>query len=378
MYRVLIVDDEQLMCDGLVRILSKIPQVSVAATLKDGFQAKKYLEKNWVDIVFADIRMPGMDGLELAKYLSVYRPDCMVVLISAYNEFSYAQQAIVYGVKNYLMKPVRLPEVKKVIEQLLQERENKERNLLWNHDLKQEILELEMYHALISGANPAEKNMKKKLFFSQYAVYIDSAQDKNGNISRNLLQAAWTNIFRWCAPLCIPVLIRQDEQELDYTLLAEEVEQFPDVQEIAERGKALMEIKFRIQLLQCSEASELLNNNPGSIAQDEMSDEIIVKAKEYIRRNLSLSISRSDVADAVHLDSSYFSKYFKKKCGINFHDYLLQERINRAKEMLENGYKVRDAAEQAGFQNRNYFNQIFKQYTGQSPSDYKKEGSKDR
>ncbi len=367
MYRVLIVDDEPLMRDGLARIMGKLSQISVAAVLKDGAQAKKYLESHWVDAVFTDIRMPVMDGLELAKFLAANKPECKVVLISAYTEFHYAQQAISFGVKNYLMKPVTFADVKAVVDQLLKDRLDKERKLLWNHNLKQEIMELEMYHTLVDGTNGAGK----KHCFSRLAVHLDFDKGEN-DVNMELQQIAWTNIFRWCAPMCIPVLVEQSERTLQYILLAEDAEQLPDTQEIVEHVKDLMDIGFRIQVLQCADVQELINNGPSSVIQDKIADDIIVRAKAFISQNLAANISRTDVADAVHLDSSYFSKYFKKKCGMTFREYLQEERIKRAKEMIEAGYKIKDVAEKCGFSNRNYFNEIFKKSTGKTASEYKR------
>ena len=374
MFRVLIVDDEELVLEGLERIFHKISDVTVVAKLYDGVQAREYLE-NWaVDVVFTDIRMPRMDGLELAQWLSAYKPECRIVLISAYDDFSYAQRAMACGVKNYLMKPIRLPDVQKVMEQLMAEVNRNRRNMLWNHDLKREIQELELYHALISDSNPAERKLKKKLYYAEYEVKMLKTPNMAEEVNENLLRAAWTNIFRWSAPFCIPVLTKQNKEELRYTVLVEFQEQLPQKEDLVDSAKVLMGEEAIINILSCGDAKELIKSNPQIIEQEALTDEVISKAKEFIEKNMADNISRSDVASAVHLDSAYFSKYFKKKTGMNFHDYLLKVRITRVIDQLENGCKVQDAARMAGFQNRRYFNQVFRQYTGYSPSEYRKKG----
>ncbi len=266
-----------------------------------------------------------------------------------------------------LGKPVTFADVKAVVDQLLKDQLEKERRLLWNHNLKQEIMELEIYHALVDGTNGVEKEH----YFSKLAVHLDlHGTENDGTIE--LQQIAWTNIFRWCAPRCIPIFVEQNGQTLNYILLAETMEQLPDPQEIVEHVRGLMDIPFRIQVLQCAEVKELIDNRPSTIEQDKVEDDIIAKARKFISEHLSENISRADVADAVHLDSSYFSKYFKKKCGMTFREYLQDERIKRAKEMIEAGYKIKDVAEKCGFSNRNYFNEIFKKSTGQTASEYKR------
>lgn len=377
MYRVLVVDDEQIIRDGLERLLNKIPYVNVVGTMKDGIHAKKYIENQWVDAIFTDIRMSVMDGLELARYIAAYKPDCKIVIISAYCEFHYAQQAMACGVKHYLMKPIRFAEVKRVVEQLVEERTARERSMLWNHDFKKEIQELELYHTLINVSNPAELRLKKKLYYAEYEVLINNTEYEKMNYNIEILRACWTNIMRWCAPMCIPVLSVHEKRIFRYTLLAEDIEQFPKVEDLKERANLLMEIQAEIFMNHCADVKELIQNSPKSIVQDEITDCVILEAKKYIARNFSQNISRTDVAEAVHLEPSYFSKYFRKKCGMNFHDYLQRERIRKVIELLDKGYKVFDAANMAGFQNRNHFNQVFKQHIGCSPSDYKKGKNKE-
>ncbi len=369
MFRVLIVDDEELVLDGLERILNKISGVSVSGKFHDGKRAAEFLENVSVDAVIADIRMPVMDGLELARWISENKPKCSIVLISAYDEFSYARQAIECGVKNYLMKPVRLPEVKKVIEQLIDLQQSREQELLWRHDFKQEMEELEMFHYVTSQSPPSEN---KHRCFCEFLLQYDVQVCSSRNLTEDMLRAGFTNIFRWCASQCTPVLTTQRPGEMRYILLGGEQKHFPSEHEILERVRKLMKIDTVVRKVSSGNVDCLSSGNKKDIAQDIIADEIITKAKKYISQNLSRDISRDDVADAVHLDAAYFSKYFKKKAGMYFHDYLQQERIKKVISLLEKGYKVQDAAKEAGFHNRNYFNQLFKQYTGCTPSEYKK------
>ena len=110
---------------------------------------------------------------------------------------------------------------------------------------------------------------------------------------------------------------------LQYVLLAEVVDQLPTTESLQERVKALMEADVDISLIRCVDAKDVIANDSLDVAQNDVADDIIKKAKNYITQNLSLNISRLDVANAVHLEPSYFSKYFKKKVGMTFQDYLL-------------------------------------------------------
>lgn len=78
---------------------------SIIGSAENGLEAVQLLKEHMVDLVISDIRMPGMDGLELAKHIHECYPDTETVLLTGYQDFTYASQAIRYGVKEYLVKP---------------------------------------------------------------------------------------------------------------------------------------------------------------------------------------------------------------------------------------------------------------------------------
>jgi two-component system response regulator YesN len=78
------------------------------------------------------------------------------------------------------------------------------------------------------------------------------------------------------------------------------------------------------------------------------------------------------LADIFGYNSAYLGKLFKDFTGDNFNDYLNKTRIEKAKEFLQAGMKVSQAAEKAGYKDVDYFYRMFKRYTGDIPSAYKK------
>ncbi len=107
MYTTLIVDDEQLMLRYLEKNLSLLsPDFCVTGIACDGLEAIELLEKQSFDLVITDIKMPEMDGLNLAKYIGDTCKHTKVIIISGYNDFEYARTAIKYGVSDYLLKPI--------------------------------------------------------------------------------------------------------------------------------------------------------------------------------------------------------------------------------------------------------------------------------
>lgn len=95
------------------------------------------------------------------------------------------------------------------------------------------------------------------------------------------------------------------------------------------------------------------------------------KAVEYIRKNYGKNISREDVAKAVFFSPAYFARNFKQYTGKSCNEYLLEVRMEKAKEMLnENKYRIYEIAQLVGYENTKYFYRIFKLYTGYTPKDY--------
>lgn len=127
--QLLIVDDEEIIRKGLLRLdweSAGIRQVHVA---EDGIQAKEFLMRRPVDIILSDIKMPGMSGLELAEFVSETSRLIKVILLTGFNEFSYAKSAIRSGVCDYLLKPIQpaelLEAVRTAVQSLQQEHFNR-------------------------------------------------------------------------------------------------------------------------------------------------------------------------------------------------------------------------------------------------------------
>ena len=107
MNHILVVDDEPLMRMWLSKSIPKHSTCfDVPNTAQDGIEAIEYLKQAAYDVVITDIKMPGMDGLNLAKFIQENYPDTVVIVISGFNDFAYARKAIQYGVKDYLLKPL--------------------------------------------------------------------------------------------------------------------------------------------------------------------------------------------------------------------------------------------------------------------------------
>lgn len=105
MYKVIIADDEAIMRKAMLKLIDwETLDCKVILAAEDGQAVIDYFETDKPDIIISDIRMPRIDGLKLAEYLSKYEPQIKLILLTAYADFSYAQQAIRFHVSEYVVK----------------------------------------------------------------------------------------------------------------------------------------------------------------------------------------------------------------------------------------------------------------------------------
>ncbi|WP_136805435.1 sigma-54-dependent transcriptional regulator [Desulfosediminicola flagellatus] len=113
MFQILVVDDERSMRDFLKILLTK--EGHQVTTAPNGEEGLDYLQNSKCDLVITDIRMPGMDGLELLESIKEHSPDLPVIMITAFASPNDAVQAMKHGAFDYISKPFNVDEIKSVI-----------------------------------------------------------------------------------------------------------------------------------------------------------------------------------------------------------------------------------------------------------------------
>ncbi|HBG15208.1 MAG TPA: hypothetical protein DDW93_00380, partial [Firmicutes bacterium] len=129
MYSVMLIDDEPIILEKLRYIIDwEQENCLIIATAGNGTEALKKCHDLKPQIIFSDIYMPLMDGIELAEEIKTILPESLVILISGYNEFAYAQKAIEAGVFRYLLKPIRASELSSILSEAQEKLAEQERN----------------------------------------------------------------------------------------------------------------------------------------------------------------------------------------------------------------------------------------------------------
>lgn len=169
--KIFLVEDEMIIRSGIKNSIEWGQEgYKFVGEASDGELAYPMILKEKPDILITDIKMPFMDGLELSRLVRKELPDIKILILSGYDEFDYAQEAIRLGVTEYLLKPISssmlLETLRNVRKMILQEREDKELLKRYSEEMKEntEHEKMKFFGQLISGSlsmGEAIENSKK-------------------------------------------------------------------------------------------------------------------------------------------------------------------------------------------------------------------------
>ncbi|PYG89179.1 two-component system response regulator YesN [Ruminiclostridium sufflavum DSM 19573] len=183
MLKVLLVDDEPYMLEGLrVMIDWKSYGFNICGEASNGEDALEIIKMSDPDLIITDIRMPRMDGLELIRTAcEKLRSTAKFVILSGYDDFNYAKQAMMYKIKNYLLKPLDDDELRDVVSKLSAEI-MLERRKAENINKQLTFIANQCLQRLINGENKPTLiertkmllNLKERYEYRCVMLYIDS------------------------------------------------------------------------------------------------------------------------------------------------------------------------------------------------------------
>lgn len=173
MYKVLIVEDEWLVREGLKQTIDwENVGCRIMGEASDGEEALLAMEEESPDIVLTDIRMPEMDGIQLAKAVAVRYPDIKIVFLTGFDEFAYAQQALRLGAVDYVLKPTNPDELTKLMSRLTSGLDEERRRRTEQRRLEDKltfgqplIVEKMLYDLMLDYAGAMEREL-----FGEYAA----------------------------------------------------------------------------------------------------------------------------------------------------------------------------------------------------------------
>lgn len=179
MKTVLIVEDEKLIRQGIKSMVQRsgVP-VEVIMECNNGQMALEILREQKVDVMFTDIRMPKMDGIELVKAMQELEHVPITVAVSGYDDFSYAVEMMRQGVREYILKPVDRDKIREILEKFNREIEENQQKDQEIRSISYQQLKYFMLQENIGEEElSAMVNQFQKLFYSDpYVVYCKEAK----------------------------------------------------------------------------------------------------------------------------------------------------------------------------------------------------------
>lgn len=173
MYKILIVDDEAVVREGIKHAINWSEfGFELIGGCKNGKQAIEIIEETVPDVVITDICMPIMDGIALTKYLSECYPSIKVILLTGFDEFEYAQQAVKLKVVDFIVKPITAAEFRDVLEKM---KLDLDREMAYAHHIDKlkkqleesyDILKLRFLNQWILKPLTAEEIYEKAAYFN--------------------------------------------------------------------------------------------------------------------------------------------------------------------------------------------------------------------
>lgn len=413
----LIVDDQKTIVKGLRDGIDwKAAGIDEVHTACNAREAKLVLMNFDIEILLTDIEMPEENGMELLEWTKTRYPEIVAIFLTSHADFEYARQALKLGSFDYILQPARYEDVQHVVERAVAEaRKNVHIKRLEEATQiisKQRDVALELMLTKSEAENYAEgEEIFKRLqemFVTRYEhvvfypcwIQIVCFEKIRHKWNAGLLTLVFRNVLEEIledatVKACIAqvnlenylMYVAMDAHKITQERWQEVWEEFtaffnarmdfriavyPDYPEIEtyrpERDEAL---KKRI-LTNCEKKPGIFYETEENLQVDE-NEERIRLAKDYVKTNINRSVTRSEVAEYLHLNEEYFSRLFKKYTGYTFKDYEMMERIEIAKCMLEKSrFSVSIIASRVGYDNFSHFSKVFKKYTDQTPQEYRK------
>ncbi|WP_070042216.1 response regulator transcription factor [Robinsoniella peoriensis] len=498
MLKLIIADDERVIRETISSFIDwEEIGIKLVGLCSDGIEAYNMILDETPDIVMTDIRMPGLSGLDLVREIAQTNPQIQFIILSGYEDFEYAREAMKYGIRHYLLKPCNEEKIRESIIQareeclrIKQQMEEKEQQSAMTRTIRQDAI----FHLLMDGIalereegdifeqkveglqdfygqyidlyqrpchlcyvyflervyleqvleelrQEEEERNRQNIFYGIYVnnilllfcyeqldmaifhehwvrisehIQLESARFPN---LQSLLEVVLTKIKRYDTIYAIhnyrPIVILNNQNVLQHLQLI--FQQLGDASEVTVK-KMCKELRFMVDGAAQSDFLQMLGNSicthlpalgicslaevTETVRDIQMTDEkeelrlllksvidrmekelclppqrygmLVEKVMTYVEEHLSeQNLTLKKIAEQhLYMNVDYVSRQFKQSTGDKFSQYLTEQRVKRAKELLMNADtgKIQYVAEQVGCGNNpQYFSNIFKKLVGMTP-----------
>lgn len=336
MYKLLLVDDEIIIREGIEKMIPlERYGIQIMGGCSNAFEALDYMLDEMPDILICDIKMPKMDGLELIRKAKSLYPNIQTIVLSGYDEFEFAREALKLGVKEYLLKPCEKSELLSALERVCNDIDIRYKKM---------------------NKNVNERNAKishlKKILMELGA----SVQDKQK------IQYELQKIMEGSDELFTEALVQLVVATEKLSNAQQQVEMLQKIYDPKEEDIISRAVQILRQIYFVKGAKRPFVEQMRAYAQE-----------KYMEPNLTLQYVADNI---VHMNADYIGKEFAHDMGMKFSKYLLEVRIKHAQRLIikDTLMPFYEVADKVGFgDNPQYFSLMFKKVTGMTAKEFRDE-----
>ena len=436
MYRLLIVDDEPTIVNGLVQIFQENTEFEL--DICKAYSSKEALAiamTTKLDILVCDIRMPQKNGLQLVDEIAYYWPLCRIIFLTGYSEFEYVYEALRKKVDNYILKTEGIEPIfqaVKVAISKLEEENNLRRQqerVQMQFQIAEPFLKNELLERVFNGVSmnslrcePRYEEVDIRISIDQPAFFLIGQVNRlEGHKSKINLQTVQRIFDNYLPPSIVCEKVIYPDDVLVWLLQPGEelMSRFQEGRGIVVYMRGILELVqneceelLRVSVsfgmsrnlmnnwdtirLQYKSLHSMIQNmaslgqnmvivdiektsaheeplyEGGRIQQDDGNTLVIEKIRRYVDKNLSGDVSLTAIAEEVHFNPSYLSRYYKQMTGHNLLEYIQTKKLDGAIHLMENTtLRLNEIAIRVGFDSHSYFTTFFKKKMGLSPQEYR-------
>jgi CheY-like chemotaxis protein len=368
---ILVVDDEQGVHESCHALLSDQYELLAA---HDGLGALATLDSHRVDLVLLDLRLPGIDGLEVLAQINATRPQLKVIVLTAVMSVRTAVEAMKNGAFHYLTKPFSGEELCLLIKAALSS--DRANAGVWpRRPQASRLLQDPGSCALFVGSEPGLLVMLK-LMIERY-VMADVAVNTTIAlrwlaqhpptllvVHESLLPADGTrlvHLVQSMVPACFVLLV---SGTMPHSQLAPELESLPTYRLT---GKADSFDGLLRELIEVLTIRSTVVGRPPAFSP------YVVKALSYISAHYAEALQVSTVAEAIGVSAGHLAHLFPAEVRATVKEFVTKVRLEVAKQLLhDRGYTLEHIAEKVGFSDASHLSRVFRRYTGYRPGTYRR------
>ncbi|MFD0693346.1 response regulator [Paenibacillus sp. GCM10027628] len=348
MIKTLIVDDEPWNRELIKRFGEwEANGMEIVGEAEEGTEAIQLIERLSPDLVITDMRMPGMDGIAFIRHIYQCFPHIQIIVISGYDDFVYAKQAILCQAKDYLLKPIDPKELNQVLQKC---RAAIEAISVPRKSLSLDIEQLQLIKSVMPALSLYVAELKADKVEHTFQQLLIQLQTFN-----SVDPVEWERIYQEFMLLLNELMMKNLLKAS--SLLSEEPVYFSSCDQMIE-GLTKAYSAAIDQLVQERKYKNKMN---------------LLDIKTYIDHNYTGSLTVEKIAQAFFVSNVYLSRAFRSEFGLTITDYIQHLRMERAKEwLLSEQTPIKTVAELCGYEDVAYFYRVFKKHFGVAPGEMRK------